>query len=142
MTVTLSHGPWAITLDTPGDVNEACMSSCTLKEKNQINPTYRFDWKDQSLAGVSHCRYSFAHHEAPGATTWQASDSQRAWYSAAPVAAHPVWASPVYRAIELNVSYAWRQDEQAAQVTQNWHDVHLQAPANRTVASAAGDCLR
>ncbi|MFQ6574308.1 hypothetical protein [Pseudomonas sp. UM16] len=110
MTLTLSHGPWSVTIARPTDSRANFQAHYTLNERAEVDTTYSWDWKGQTLAGISNCTFSFssqviplatgaqsipARHapqdaygehygslKLPGSITWSTSTAQATWYNA------------------------------------------------------------
>ncbi|MNJ67699.1 hypothetical protein D3C77_638930 [compost metagenome] len=121
MTLTLSHGPWSVTIAKPADSRPVFEPHFTLNECAQVDTTYHWNWKGQSLDGVSNCTFSFANLQVHGLTTWSTSLSQRAWYDTAPAGNESDGDSdPDYVPIELSARFFWESDVSAGRAAENW----------------------
>lgn len=118
MTLTLSHGPWSIAIAEPVDSRPDFRTHYTLTEGKELNTTYCWDWKGQTLSGVSNCTFSFAKLGLHQSITWSTPRDQNAWCNAAPASSN---AEVGYVQIELNARYCWGSDLSAGQSMENWH---------------------
>lgn len=118
MTLTLSHGPWSIAIAKPVDSRPDFRIHYTLTQGNELNTTYCWDWKGQTLTSVSNCTFSFAKLGLHRSITWSTPRDQNAWCNAAPVSNK---VDVGYVPIELNARYCWESDVIAGRAMDNWH---------------------
>lgn len=134
MTMTLSHGPWSIAIAKPIDSRPDFRIHYTLAEGKEVNTTYCWDWKGQTLAGVSNCTFSFAKLGLHRSITWSTPRDQNVWCNAAQASSN---AEVGYVQIELNAKYLWESDLIAGRAMENWHGL---AMADATGAASEGNC--
>ena len=131
MTLTLSHGPWSVTIARPTDSRPAFQAHYALNERAQVDTTYQWDWKGQSLNGVRNCSFSFASLKVRSPITWNPSVAQGAWYNTKRAGGtqalteqhHPSEGEgdQGYVQIELNAQYRWERELTMGQAGENWH---------------------
>ncbi|WP_191832115.1 hypothetical protein [Pseudomonas fluorescens] len=86
-----------------------------------MDTTYQWNWKGQSLDGVSNCTFSFDNLQVHGLTTWSTSRSQRAWYDTAPTDnGSAVDSDPDYVPIELSARFFWESDVSTGRTPESW----------------------
>ncbi|MGH8379360.1 hypothetical protein [Pseudomonas sp.] len=134
MTLILSHGPWSIAIAKPTDSCPDFQTHYTLNEDNEVDTTYRWDWKGQTLAGMNKCTFSFTKMGVHRSITWSTSRDRNAWYNAAQASSD---ADMGYVQIELNAKYFWESDLTAGRAMENWHGLIM---ANATDAASEGNC--
>lgn len=111
MTLTLSFGPWSISHATPTGADATGSTCYSLIEKSCSDTAYQWDWKGQSLAGVSNCTYLFEDLQTRKSITWSNTASQSSWYNVSSTGGEQGQEAPVYVPVELTATFCWEPDE-------------------------------
>lgn len=134
MTLILSHGPWSIAIAKPTDSRPDFRIHYTLEEGQEVNTTYRWDWKGQTLTGMSNCTFSFDKLGLHRSITWSTARDQNAWCNAVQASSN---ADVGYVQIELHARYIWGSDPIAGRAMENWHGLSSE---DATGAASEGNC--
>lgn len=133
MTLILSHGPWSIAVAKPVDSRPGFRPQYALNEGREVDSTYRWNWKAQSLTDAIDCTFTFANLRLRSPITWSTSADQRAWQI--PTSGNPAGAAGRIKEghvhIELKANFFWESEVKTGQTTNNWHAGHEQILAGR-----------